>query len=80
MADEAYDSADLDAITDLERSRGWALVAARIQSELQRRQLELETPVGEQATASLRGYIAAIRVMAAIPEILKDEITNALDS
>ena len=59
---EPLDSADLDAISELERSPGYFLVAERIRGELQRRRDELEHSDCEwQAMNMVRGQIKALR-------------------
>jgi hypothetical protein len=78
--DEPLDSSDLDALEDLKRSRGYDLVRERILGELKARAQELETDVSEARTAALRGYIRALRVVLALPEILIDEISKTLEN
>jgi hypothetical protein len=77
---EPYDSGDLDAILELERSPGYALVAKRIGEELQRRRDELEhSEFDWQAMIAARGQIKALKIALAIPDILKVEIKAGLD-
>lgn len=75
---EPIDSADLDAILEMERSPGWGLVRDRISYELERRRGELEHP--ERPPDGLRGEIKALRTVLQIPDILKGEIKNAVRS
>lgn len=74
--EEKLDSADLDAILELERSPGYALIAQRLTEVLERKRLDLERP--GQDVQLLRGEISALRVALAVPGILKDEIRAAL--
>lgn len=76
IPDEAVDSADLDAVLELQRSPGYALVVQRLGETLERKRLELERD-GEDVQL-LRGEISALRVALAIPDILKDEIKAQL--
>ncbi len=74
MTDEPLDSADFDALVELEKlSAGWALVKLRIQTEITRRLTELENDGDATATAAIRGGIRALRLVLRIPEILKSE-------
>jgi hypothetical protein len=75
---ESYDSGDLDAMQDLEISRGWELVRDRIAGELERKQVALEGDGDFQEVCELRGYIRALRMVLQIPEIRKDEIKQQL--
>lgn len=75
---EPLDSSDLDALEDLKRSRGYELVWERILGELAARCRELETDLSQERTAALRGYIRALRVVLALPEILHEEIAKTL--
>jgi hypothetical protein len=72
---EPYDSADLDAIEELERSLGWALVVERIQMQIERERTDLEK---DGDPAKLRGSIAGRRNVLTIPGILRDEIEREL--
>lgn len=67
---ESLDSADLDAILELERSPGYALVVKRITTEIERKRTDLEN--GGNAIR-LCGEIAALRVVLSIPGSLKHE-------
>jgi hypothetical protein len=71
---EALDSADRDAILELERSTGYALVKLRVQQEIIRRSAELELPTNIESTQYIRGVIYALRTVLQIPSILKGEI------
>jgi hypothetical protein len=77
MQPEAPDSHELDALLDLERSEGWALVRQRMEAELEDLRLQLETP-GEHDYK--RGRVREARVMLEIPAILKGEIAGQLKS
>lgn len=74
MPSESYDSADLDALLELERSPGYALVTLRILDYLNDQRTELEKPAETNQTDLIRGKIAALRVVLGIQEILKAEI------
>ena len=74
--ERVYDSGDLDAILDFERSAGYHLVEERIQAELIRRQSELEQPGSEPEF--IRGQIRALRTALEIPGILRKEIKEWL--
>ena len=74
MADEAPDSAELDAIRELSYSAGYALVEARIRIELERRRDDLERETPESVTQFKRGYLAGLRMVLALPQILRDEL------
>jgi hypothetical protein len=78
MQSEPLDSGDLDALIDLERSRGYALVRERILAELERYRTGLEADSDIGWTSRLRGKIEALRTVLEIPEILKAEIKGAL--
>lgn len=78
MTIEAPDSTELDALSDLLRSPGYALFQRRIEKELERRSRELEQPFDQVNTADCRGYIRALRVVLRIPEILQTEISDSL--
>lgn len=75
---EEPDAGDLDALEELERSRGWALVKERIKSELDRAGRELEGDFGPEKTNKQRGYIAALRMVLSLPGIRKAEISDTL--
>lgn len=74
--DEDFDSADLDALIELMRSRGYMLVEKRLMETLERKRLDLERD-GKDVQL-LRGEISALRVAIGIPAILKDEIKASL--
>ena len=71
---EPLDSADHDAILELERSPGYALFQERVNAELQRRCAELELTATIDSTQFCRGTIYALRTVMQIPTILKGEI------
>jgi len=71
---EPLDNGDRDAILELERSTGYALVKMRIQQEIIRRSAELELPANIESTQYTRGVIYALRTVLQIPSILKGEI------
>lgn len=75
---EPLDSGDIDAISEMERSRGYELVADRIRQELERKRSELEKPLDLEGTATRRGAISALRTVLSIPGILRAEIAGAL--
>ncbi|MBZ5578240.1 MAG: hypothetical protein LAP40_16885 [Acidobacteriia bacterium] len=74
VAQEELDSADLDAVKDLERSPGYALVRERVTAEIERLGRELEGDLDAEKTAKLRGQLRAYRTLLTIPGILKSEI------
>lgn len=77
---EPYDSADLDAILELERSRGYALLVERINDELERQRLECERPTTSWKTVDhAQGQCRALRTVLAMTGTLKGEIKAALD-
>lgn len=79
MRPEPPDSGDLDALQDLERSRGYQLTMVAIAQELERRRAALEAASTPQdQTAYLRGYIAALRMVFALPATLEYEISQTL--
>lgn len=73
---EDLDSADLDAIKEMIRSRGYGLVVERVKAEIERLRLDLENGHGadEWLTNQLRGQIKAYRTLLTIPGILRGEI------
>jgi hypothetical protein len=75
---EPYDSAELDALIELERSPGYALIRARYEFMLERKRQELEKPHDEAKTAQIRGEIAMLRDVFWIIENLKQEILAQL--
>jgi hypothetical protein len=77
LSTEPADSADLDAIRDLERSPGYALFSMRVVSEIRRKQDELEQPGDIASTQYIRGMIYALRTVLNMPAILKGEMKNA---
>jgi hypothetical protein len=77
MSAPDYDSADLDAILELERSPGYALVSQRMSEELDRRRSHLETDPGDGFLRA-QGQVSGLRTALAIPGILKAEIKAAL--
>ena len=74
MERETPDSAELDAIIDLEAHPGYLLVVDRIADEINRSRNALESPKDLEETAQLRGYIKALRMVTGIPQILKEEL------
>jgi hypothetical protein len=74
-----YGEGDLDALDELERSRGFAIYRGRIEAELERRRVELERPLDAAGTAETRGRIAALRTVLAIGGILRAEIQESLE-
>lgn len=75
---EPYDSSDLDAVLELERSRGYALLVARTGEELERQREECERPSSTWTTYYAQGQVKALRTVLSIPEILKAEIKASL--
>lgn len=73
-----YDSADLDALLELERHPGYALVVERLKEELERQRVECEQPSSTWSTHVAQGQVRALRVALAVPEILKGEIKASL--
>jgi len=72
-----YTTADLDAVVELQRSPGYALVVERINQELERRRHELEQPIGIEGTSLARGQVQALRTVLSIPQILQQEMKKA---
>lgn len=75
---EPYDSADLDAIRELRRSRGWALVSERLQDAIEITRNELEMRGAEPQYP--RGMIRGLRLALEIPGILADELKRQVAS
>jgi hypothetical protein len=73
---EAPDSSDLDALRELVRTPGYALLVERIHFSIACAQKALEEDAGAERTWLLRGQIRAWRIALKMPEILKDEISN----
>lgn len=76
--EEAPDSAEIDALKELERSPGYQLVVNRIAEMILRRCFELEGELDEPKTNRIRGEIKALRDVLTIPEVLKGEIQQQL--
>lgn len=73
-----YDSGDLDAILELERSRGYALLMGRIVEELDRQRVQCEQPSDSWVTHYAQGQVKALRTVLAVAGILKSEIKASL--
>lgn len=73
MSTERYDSGDLDAIRELKHSPGFALYSKRVNEELERRRLELETAEKHEY---VRGLVRSLRIVIDIPAFLEDEIKS----
>lgn len=69
-----YDSADLDAMDLLVASRGYQLLAMRLELMKGQYLVQLIQPSSPEETAKLRGAIAAVEVMIELPKTLKREI------
>jgi hypothetical protein len=67
------DRVDAEQIRETLQTRGWKLIAARIQHMRQVKLLELEQDQGETNTALIRGYLEALRAVGSIPDILMRE-------
>jgi hypothetical protein len=76
---QEYDSADLDAILELQRSPGFALFAARVNATLEVERLECEKPSDTWMTHFAQGQVRALRTVLDIPGILRAEIKATLD-
>jgi hypothetical protein len=74
FSNEPLDSADRDAILEVEKSPGFALIQLRIHEEITRRSAELELPADIESTQYIRGALYALRTVLQIPKILKAEI------
>lgn len=74
---EPWNSADLDAMLELESSRGYALLVERINAEMERNRLYLEADPGDGFLRA-QGQVKALRTVLAIPGILKAEIKASL--
>jgi hypothetical protein len=64
------DRVDAEAIRETIQTRGWKLITLRLQKMREANQLDLEQGHTEVETAALRGYLGALRAVAAIPDIL----------
>lgn len=53
--------------------RGWQLIQQRIERTLGSKRGDLEQPHSEVETATLRGYIAGLKLAMEIPNILRRE-------
>lgn len=78
MKPEPPDSAEIDALKELQRSPGYELVMERIEEEMERRRDQLEDLCTQQLTDYTRGYLKALRTVLGIPQILIDEISKEL--
>ena len=64
------DRLDAEAVREMMRSRGWKLFLQRMTKLKVAKQAELEQHLDAEQTATLRGYLDAIRAVASIPDIL----------
>jgi len=76
---EPYDSADLDAILELERSPGYALLVERVHFCLELQRTECEQPSSTWTTHYAQGQCKALRTVLDLAGILKAEIKASLD-
>ncbi len=74
FSEEPLDSADRDAIIELEKSPAYALLTLRMVDEIKRRGKELEEPADIESTQYIRGVLYGLRMSLRIPGILKAEI------
>ena len=78
MKEEAPDSSDLDALKELVRSPGWALVSERMKHQIRLMQSALEAAKDMADVARCQGSLAAMRLVLRLPEILQDEVKSKL--
>ena len=76
MTPEPPDSADLDALQELQQAPGYVLTMERIFQTIETKRDDLER-FGAQ-TDFLRGQLSGLRLALAIPAILRDEIKNSI--
>jgi len=72
---EKPDSAELDAIIELQKHPGWALVCQRVSEEIERLRDQLEN---QPNLVDTRGQIKGLRLALTIPGIRRDEIERSL--
>ena len=70
------DPVDLEHLDQTVASRGWQLIAERLQSMLTRKLEQLATDLDEAGTWKARGQIDALNTALRLPEILKAEFTG----
>lgn len=74
-----YDSHEIDALTDLERSDGYGVLRARVEQQISKYTLALthqDQPHPQMCI--LQGQIRALRLVLELPESLKKEIAAKL--
>lgn len=76
---EPPDSGDMDALEDMVRSPGYAMLRKRIEDTIVTRQRALESDMDENRTNVERGSIRALRLVLTLPAILKTEITESIE-
>jgi len=76
MQPEPLDSADLDALRELEQSPGYILVMERIFETIKKKRDDLERI--DSRGDLLRGELSGLRLALNIPAILKEEIKNSV--
>ena len=64
------DRVDAEAMREMMETRGWKLFLQRMTVLKQSKHEELEQHQDEVKTATIRGYLDAIRAVASIPDIL----------
>lgn len=57
------------------KSKGWALIEARILDMIERHQTELETDLPWEETIAVRKKVATLRLVLQVPEILRAELS-----
>jgi hypothetical protein len=75
---EDITTAELDAIRELRSHPGYHLHTARIHAMIGRRRDEFEQDQSMERTWRIRGYLAALRDVLTIPEVLKEELAAQL--
>lgn len=73
--DDVPDSAELDALSELERHPGYVQVRTRIEEVIELRRDALEK---DEVVRFDQGYIAGLRMVLGLPEILRGEIVESI--
>lgn len=74
------DQGDADALDHLRDSEGWRLLLARIHEQIVREAREIESDQDASATARTRGSLRTLRMLAALPETMSNEIRGNLNA
>lgn len=65
---------ELDALAELAHDPGWGLVQERVRLMIERKRDDLERERESDKAAEIRGYLAALREVLRLPDVLKTEI------